>query len=241
MVQCAAAAERQRARKLAVVNSRRTRDPQPRQPAPGEPLHTHPTTTTHAHAHTHTSCWGPSAGGPLLSRFVGSFRELASFHELLRTQVELILVRPARGGRSAVGRAGGHGRLAGCAATLPLSRLAGDQADGRAGRAGQSRALEEPATQLPPTAGCAILHCVGRSCVTPPSRVRPDGLPTNPCLGNLRRRFAQAFALGPAMGSQGRWCLVAARCTLDCIGLTQAKTQVPPGPCPCLWHCSASV
>ena len=33
------------------------------------------------------------AGGPLLTKFVGSFRELASFHELLRTQVELILVR----------------------------------------------------------------------------------------------------------------------------------------------------
>ena len=32
------------------------------------------------------------AGGPLLSKFVSSFRELASFHELLRTQVELILV-----------------------------------------------------------------------------------------------------------------------------------------------------
>ncbi|GAB4819633.1 hypothetical protein N2152v2_006679 [Parachlorella kessleri] len=30
-------------------------------------------------------------GGPLLTKFVGSFRELASFHELLRTQVELIL------------------------------------------------------------------------------------------------------------------------------------------------------
>lgn len=32
-------------------------------------------------------------GGPLISKFVLTFRELASFHELLHAQVDLILVR----------------------------------------------------------------------------------------------------------------------------------------------------
>lgn len=33
-----------------------------------------------------------AAGGGMMSKFVGVFRELASFNELLHTQVELILV-----------------------------------------------------------------------------------------------------------------------------------------------------
>jgi Arf-GAP/coiled-coil/ANK repeat/PH domain-containing protein len=39
-------------------------------------------------AHMEPCC----AGGPMLVKFVQTLRELASFHELLRTQVELLLV-----------------------------------------------------------------------------------------------------------------------------------------------------
>ena len=47
---------------------------------------------TMSSSQAHRSGFAPAAGGPMLARFVSTFRELGAFSELLRTNVEVTMV-----------------------------------------------------------------------------------------------------------------------------------------------------